>query len=175
MSKHSSLLIALLAAAGVVFSACDVEIVYIDPPVKLVSETADMPVGPPELELGFYEGGVYRPLEAGSELPVVHGLQGGTWTMPAVRTRGLGTYAELICRLVTASGEQVGYVGAKTKFYFNGAGHLEVANFPIPVFHPDRPQDAITDLYDMEATLTCTLENGEDAAAFEVALVISEG
>ena len=160
---------------GLVFSACDVEILYIDPPIKLVQETIDLPSGPPELEIGFYEGGSYRSLEDGASLPVVHGLQGGTWTMPAVRSRGLGTYAELVCSLVTASGEQVGYVGAKTKFYFNGAGHLEVANFPIPVFHPDRPQDSIADLYEVEATLTCTLENEEDAATFEVALVISEG
>ncbi len=156
-------------------SACDVEIVYIDPPVKLLAAPSAVADGPPYLELGYYLGSGYEPFKDGAPIPVVNGLQGGTWTMPAVRTRGLGTYAELTCTLMTDVGELVGYVSAKTKFYFNSSGDLEVGNFPIPVYHPDRPQDTIHDLFGAEATLSCSLANDADKAHFEVRLVISDG
>ena len=154
---------------------CDVEIIYIDPPIHLIAAPSAEPTGPPHLELGVYEGTRYTRLEDGASLPVVNGLQGGTWTMPAVRTQGLGAYAELTCALETDAGERVGYVSAKTKFFFNGAGSLEVGNFPIPVYHPDRPHDTIEDLFGVEATLSCSLVNDVDEAHFQARVIISDG
>jgi hypothetical protein len=172
---QNAFIAALVLSTSMGNFGCDVEIVYIDPPITLVKSEEPVPVGPAALEVGFYFDNNYVGFTDGAPLPVIHGLQGGTWTMPAVRASGMGTYGELTCSLTTASGERVGFVIAKTKFYFNATGQLEVANFPIPVFHPDQPAHTIDDLYGLEATLSCTLFNDSGNTAFQVTVQIIEG
>ena len=172
---RQAILATVVLGLGMGEFGCDVEIVYIDPPITLIKGVSNTSPGPAGLELGFYHQNSYTPFDDGALLPVVHGLQGGTWTMPAVRLTGLGTYGELTCSLTTEAGERVGFVIAKTKFYFNTTGQLEVANFPIPVFHPDQPGAPIDDLYGLKATLSCTLFNDSGDAAFQAKIQITAG
>jgi len=159
--------------------ACDtsVEQLFVDPPIQLADGYAIAAVeGDPYVELGYYEEQLYRPLQVGGDCPVGYGLQGGTWTMPAVRTQGIGSPATIACDLVTSGGEQLGKVAAKQQFYLATDGFLEIAFFPLPVTHePPFEEQDISDLYGQEATIRCTVTDGEGRTESAVVqVVISE-
>ena len=152
------------------------EIVFVDPPVKLVQGDIPKVTGEIFFELGFYYDGEYSRFEPGDPIPVVHGLQGGTWTMPTVRSGGLPAFGNIECLLETDGGELVGYVSSKSKFYLSPLGILQIDYFPIPVYHPENPMESIDNLYGHSATLDCffSQEDGEEEH-FGVSVVIHGG
>ena len=139
------------------------EIIYVDPAVKVAPGLVITTVqGDPYVELGYYYEQLYDPLTEGGECPVGFGLQGGTWTMPALRTTGIGSPATIECRLRLESGELVGEVTATQQFYLSPDGFLEIAFFPIPVNHakPDE-KEPIDDLYGQNAILWCAVSDSQ--------------
>ena len=141
--------------------ACDAEpeLRYVDPPVKLAAVHGVEPVaGDPAVEIGFYAGQVFAPLAEGGDLPVIHGLQGGTWTMPAMRLTGIGSPATVMCLVTTDGGEAVGRANALARFFASPGGALEIQFFPIEIRHAAPAETSpIDDLYGQKATLDCTV------------------
>lgn len=164
--------------AALLLVGCGREVILlVDPEVTLPDGGGYTPMGDPVVEIGFYNEQLYAPLETGGACPVVHGLQGGTWTMPAVRIKGMDTPATVSCTLQTATGENLGEVSSQLDFFLANDGWLEVQSYPVPVAH-EAPNEAdpIDDLYGAEATLSCdvTDEDGRSATtAMEV--VLEEG
>lgn len=160
-------------AAVLALTACGDELIHwIDPPIRLSGEAGDAIGGPASLDVGFTTSAGYTSLADDDGLVVIHGLQGGTWTMPTVRTRGVASFALVTCTITTAAGERVGAVDARTRFFPSADGPLEVAGLPIPVNHAD-PDLPIDDLYGQRAALDCAVEDdaGQRAeAAFDVTL-----
>ncbi len=155
---------------------CNFGIVYVDPPVRY--EKGGLVIeGDPYVELGLYEEQLYVAFEDGDAAPVVHGLQGGTWTHPALRTTGIGTPAVVDCSLITDDGEQVGFAQAVTNFFVGVDGFLEVQSYPLPILHtaPGKGPE-IDDLYGVGATLSCAVTDldGRGSQA-SVALFLEQG
>jgi len=149
-------------------AACDNDpiIVYVDPAIDLGDYSAELIVeGPPTVKVGFYIEQLFSPLEDGGECFVAYGVQGGTWTMPALRTTGIGSPVSVACQLVTESGELVGDVAAEIPLFLTPDGFLEIQAFPIPVRHaPPNEDTPIEDLYGAPATLTCSVSDFEERA-----------
>jgi hypothetical protein len=150
------------ARAILVFLAASLFACVDGPPVDPVVEYGDQPAyepsGDPELAIGYYVEQLYRPLADGDPCPVVNGFQGGTWTMPALRMRGVGRIATVSCSFVTEIDEVIGDVEQEADFYLAPDGWIEIPAFPIPAKHyGDREQDPIDDLYGLDATLHCVV------------------
>lgn len=164
----------IAALVCLVVAGCDFGIVYVDPPVTydkggLVIE------GDPFVELGFYQEQLYVALADEDPAPVVHGLQGGTWTHPALRTRGIGTPAVVDCSVVTDSGEKVGFAQAVTDFFTGVDGFLEVQSYPLPILHTEPGSGpGIEDLYGVKATLRCAVTDLEGRGAQATVVVTLE-
>ena len=143
----------LLAALCLV--ACG-EVIWIDPEVNYGDEELYVPHGDPAVELGFYSEQLYEPLTEGGECFVVHGLQGGMWTMPAVRITGIAQEAHIACTLTTAEGERVGITDEDVTFVLATDGWLEIQTYPIRVYrHPDA--GAVEELFGEPGTLECSV------------------
>ena len=140
------------------------------------SETQVTYEGEPAVELGFYREQLYTLLEEGSPCPVVHGLQGGTWTMPAIKTLGITPMAWVECSMVTDAGEEVSSTELRAQFFRGTESYFEIQSFPIPIFHSgDAIGEPIDDLYGQMAQLTCSVlgDDGREAA-HSVRIIISE-
>ena len=170
-----------LGLAGLALFAfgCDahVETIYVDPIVDFGDAEDYVPSGKPTVDLGFYVEQLYLPLDDGDECPVVHGLQGGTWSMPALRSLGIDMKTDVLCTIITEADEQVGKAETNETFVLATDGWLEVQAMPIRVRHaaPNK-QAPIDDLYGQTATLSCTVTDDEgrsDTVAREI--VLSEG
>lgn len=136
---------------------------WIDPPIVLADSSTGPTNVPPEVSLGFYDdAGQYSEVVEGGSLWIVWGTQGGNWSMPTIRTRGIGSLATVACKLVTDAGEALPGAVTRTKFFPTPDGSLEVPNFPLPIFHAaPREGDPIDDLYGQGATLDCTVDDGD--------------
>ena len=118
----------------------------------------------------FEKGGL------GDDLPVVWGLQGGTWTMPCIRIVGIASRATVDCSLTMDTGEVVGKVKAKTNFFLAADGFLEYHSFPIPVNHEVNEEEPIDDLYEQPATLNCSVTDDEERSnKLAVSVMIIKG
>lgn len=169
----------LLTAISVylmLISGCIVEYVPTDPDV-VVNGDGSGPSGPPSAELGFYFTDDYTTFGEGDGLPVVNGLQGGTWTMPVIRTQNLGSFSVVECDVtMVESGEVVGFMSAKTKFFLSPDGFYEALNVPIPVYHAGSEGAPIDDLFDKMATVACSVtDKDERMASFELDLMLVKG
>ncbi|MEN9578669.1 MAG: hypothetical protein RJA70_1678 [Pseudomonadota bacterium] len=131
-----------------------------DPSADDPEESTYRPSGEVILELGIFQEQRYRPIKEGDALPIIYGLQGGTWVMPAVRARGIELDVHLRAQLETSSGEMVGTVSADTRFVVASDGWVEIAALPIPVQHePPNEFESINDLYGEVATLQIEIED----------------
>ncbi len=150
-------LLAHLIACG------EVEYQDVDPPIVLEEGFLTQPVeGPMVVNIGFLNDGQYVALGDGQALPVLHGLQGGYWSMPTVRTTGIGSPAVVSCTVVAETGEQVSQLKVKAKFSSTDEGALELRSFPIPIGHEGGgPNDGIDDLYGLEVELIFSVEDSE--------------
>ena len=161
MAGYQRVGVALLMATPL--GACESVIgtEWIDPAIVMPDIMTGEVMGEPHIELGFYVEQLYRPLAPGDDCPIVHGLQGGTWVMPALRSTGIGAFAEITCRIETDGGEAVGMVSGKTQLYLAGDGFFELQAFPIPIRHaPPAEAAPIDDIYGQGATLTCSVDAG---------------
>ena len=161
----SPVLRTLIISLALTLAGCDwgTGVLLVDPKVDLSSWDGGFKIeGEPHVEMGFYIEQLYQPLGDGEPCYVGWGLQGGTWTMPAVRTKGIGTPATIRCTVETDAGELVGEVASKTPLFLTPDRYLEVQAYPIPITHapPDEEAD-IDDLYGQMATLSCEVEDLE--------------
>lgn len=168
---------ALVTLAPLLLGACERVIGYewVDPPISLGDAAGgDADGAPPHVELGFYEELGYRALRDGDPCPIVFGLQGGTWIMPAVRATGLGGYPRIGCRVETDAGERVGEATTQVRLYLATDGALEVQSFPIAIYHaPPRQDEDVDDLDGQRATLSCDLDDlGGRSAGVAVRVVL---
>lgn len=148
----------------------------VDPPIDVGDAGPSVPSGEPTVSLGYYAEQLLDRLQDGDGCPIVHGLQGGTWTMPAVRTTGLASPATITCDVLTHDGELVGHVEALQPFVLATDGWLEVQAFPVPIVHaPPNQALPIDDLYGAHATLTCAVHEGGRSASQAVEVVLVEG
>ncbi len=150
----------------------------VDPPVDYGDQPPYVPSGDPMLEIGYYDEQLYAKLEDGGSCPIVHGLQGGTWTMPALRASGVGTRLTVRCTLVTEAGERLGEaIERNVRFYLAPDGWIENQAFPVPAAHePPNEEAPIDDLYGQRATLSCTVSDAQRrSTSSEVRCVLEEG
>lgn len=157
--------LASLALFAFTAAACEVVVGYriVDPQIDLDLLDFDIEItGDPGLDIGFYHEQLYEPFHDGEDCPVVNGLQGGTWIMPALRIEGIYPFADVACTLVVETGEVVGEVSALTRFFLATDDKFEVQAFPVPVIHAS-PHEAnsIDDLFGLGAALECTVIDAE--------------
>ncbi len=150
-------LILVLGALG-----CEPVEVYVDPIHDYQDSHWDFPAGEPEVTIGFYSEQLYAPLGEDSPLYITQGFQGGTWSMPAVRTRGIASPAQVACDVMLADGTLVGTtdLDPPTSFQLTTDGWLEVQAYPVPVQETGPTHDAPHELFGLAAELNCTVTDG---------------
>ncbi|MCC6622821.1 MAG: hypothetical protein IT385_16285 [Deltaproteobacteria bacterium] len=164
------MLVLLVPLAG--HAGCDEAILWIDPPISLEGGAG----GPASLIIGQRdpeEADAFVDLATDPALRVVHGLQGGTWTMPTLRIDGPPPSVEVDCRITTIGGEVVGVVATQARPSPLGDGRVDVPWLPIPVRHaPPRTTAPIDDLDGAGATITCEVAagGGRARATYDVTL-----
>lgn len=163
LAPRPSRIVFMLATWLACSSCADIEIRDVDPPIVLQEGFLAQPVeGEPEVEVGYGAEGAFEALTPGMALPVLKGIQAGYWSMPTIRTRGIGSPATVECTVVTEPGELVSRVKAKAKFSPIDGGQLEVRSFPIPVRHEGAaPNDPVDDLYGLGCELSCSATDSE--------------
>lgn len=175
--RFAFLLFPILAALCV--AGCDVVVGsrWIDPKVVPFEVQTEIIDGEPTVELGFYIEQLYAPLADGDDCPVVWGLQGGTWTMPALRIKGIAPRARVTCSIVTQqSAETVSLVEADVVFYLASDGWYETQAMPLPIVHAEPHEaDPIDDLCDQDGTLDCSVVDEERGATMTVEVHLVEG
>ncbi|MEW5847415.1 MAG: hypothetical protein AB2A00_01330 [Myxococcota bacterium] len=158
---------AALVMAALACISCRPLVVEVDPPNVNFGDEIQTPVtGDPMVEIGMYHEQLYSPLLDNDPLPIVNGAQGGTWAMPALRTRGLAASATVHCLVVTDEGEVLGESETREEFALSDDNFMEVQTFPVPVLHaPPRESEPIDDLFGKLATLTCTVTDDSTRTA----------
>ena len=154
--------------------------VHVDPPINIDESYYFEPIsGDPSVLLGFYKEQLYTELKEGDPCPIIKGTQGGTWTMPVLRTTGIGHRPLIECEIVMSDdGELVGESKGTHLFYENEDGYLEAAGFGIEIQHFDASEDdaAIDDVYGRPAEMTCNIEDSEGRGNSQtVGVVLVEG
>ncbi|MFO0748569.1 MAG: hypothetical protein U1F43_23330 [Myxococcota bacterium] len=161
----------LLAIAVVGASCGDETVLYVDPDVALDGGTS----GPEALTIGFTDPGpptVFTDLATVPTLRVIHGLQGGTWTMPTFRIDGPVPAVTVTCS-VTTGVEEIGVLSRKVGTHLMGDGQVEIPFLPIPIRHaPPRVTDPIDDLDGVAASIDCTVEGGGGRARATYAVTV---
>lgn len=149
---------ALAFCAALTATACADEVHWVDPDVSLVGQS-DAQLGPTTLVLG-YRTPSFTPLTELPSLPVVDGLQGGTWTMPTLRIASLAPSLTTACTL-TVGDEQLGATRLQvptrpaTTGPASGPGWVEIPDLPIATNRAaGLPLSALNGL---PATLTCAV------------------
>jgi len=146
--------IILLSVLLLSLAGCGEDIVYIDPPVDYDPPPPFEPQGEPGLTIGEYSEQIFTPLDAGGELPIIFGFQGGTWIMPAIQTTGLHFLCTMSGDVTTESGERIGFlIDSPVRLDRTPSGTLDTEALPIPIGHLDDPDEPIDDLYDINATI----------------------
>ncbi len=133
--------------------------------------------GEARVELGFVADGAYVPCQRGSEAPVIWGLQGGTWTMPVLRTRGIASPSHIEATLTLHDGEELGEADLVDELNPTKTGWLESDRFSIPVQHaPPNQYESISDLYGQEALIEVRVSDDDERLAdYSVQVTLVEG
>ncbi len=149
----------------------------VDPNVDYGDELAYVPSGTPTVEVGFYVEQLYKPLKNGDSCAIVFGLQGGTWTMPAVRIIGIASPANVTAQLRTDAGEVLGDVESRETFFLATDGWLEIQALAVPAQHaPPNENKPIDDVFGKPGKLTVAVTDDDDRSAdFSVSVVLDEG
>lgn len=156
--RHAYLKAAILSA--LVWGGCTEEIVLVDPEVTFDRVRQGQVTGPLALTLGMYSEQFFDPLQPGDDLPIIFGLQGGTWVMPAIRATGLLPVVTVDATIMTESGDVVGALrGDRKRMAPQPNGALDIEAIPIPIVPPRGTEmDA---LYGQAATITLSIEDEE--------------
>jgi hypothetical protein len=156
--------------------SCATEVSEVDPRVDYGDEPAYVPEGEPVLEAGYFVGRRFEALPSeGGTCPLIHGFQGGTWTMPTLRMRGVATEVEVSCSLASEA-ETYGEIRIQERFLWAPDSWVELLAFPVPAAHaPPHAADGIDDLYGLDAELACQVVDTEGRmATFAARCVLSE-
>ena len=139
-----------------------------------VEESEYIPSGPSTIELGLYSGDRFVEFVPGDSCPIVAGTQGGTWIMPAVRTRGLGLTTTLLASLTTELGETVAALERSSTFGIAEDGWLELRFVAMHVRRDEMHEDELlSDLYGQRATLRMVITDEQQrTVSGEVELVL---
>lgn len=125
------------------------------------------------MELGFRVDGEFHPVEDGGTWFVVHGFQGGLWTMPTIRARGFLDKADLDLRLVADDGEILGALSLRQRLSPAGGGWWQIRDLPVSV---DLPVSDLPELAGRGAVVTCTLADDVGTVITrELDVVLDEG
>lgn len=169
---------ALLLTTWALGAQCKPATVEVDPPLLDYGDEDQSPMTADKfLEVGYYHEQLYAPLADGDPLPIIHGAQGGTWVMPAIRTRGILTPTTVDCGLATDGGEVLGHSHSREDFSLSGDNFMEIQIFPVPAAHaPPHEADLITDLFGLMGMLTCeVVDDVNHTAARAVHVLLVEG
>ncbi len=171
---HPATLLATLTAS-ILLLACGENVTKrsVDPPVDYGDELAYVPEGTPTVDVGFYNEQLYKALGTGDTCPIVFGLQGGTWTMPAVRIIGIASPATVVAELRLDAGEVLGQVESRESFFLATDGWLEIQALAVPAQHaPPRENEPIDDVFGKPAKLKITVTDDDARSGQHVASVI---
>ena len=112
-----------------------------------------------ELQLAAYDGTTIVPIEEGSSLHIVQGAQGGTWIMPALQLRGLGSPCRLALSLDTPD-EEIGALELEALYLQPLPDSWFRADPYLPVGDPLDPS-SVEHLFGQPATLAVSLEDAD--------------
>ncbi|MFP6685312.1 MAG: hypothetical protein VB934_11390 [Polyangiaceae bacterium] len=165
--------LAVLGVLPLAMSGCGLDTVFVDPPGVERGHGGLLIEGDPYVELGIYHEQLYEPFGAEAECPIVFGLQGGTWTHPAIRIQGIAPQAVVDCSLTAiVDDELVGTAKALSQFFITPDSLFEVHSYPVPIVHTDPEKGpGIEDLFNQNAVLKCTVSDDEDRQSEAVATV----
>jgi len=176
--RYQLLAIVGLVALSSTFTACIEEILLIDPAVTF-SQSNEPPVtGEISITLGMYQEQFFDELNEGDDLPIIFGLQGGTWVMPAIRCTGMAVSVEVTASVVTENGEDVGILPADgMRLLPQPDGSLHIEAIPIPIGHPGTASnDPFDYLYGQNAILTISVvDSGGRRAEAHIDVVLTSG
>lgn len=168
---HRAPLEATALACALLVGCADEVIVWRDPDVRIADATIGHH-GPRALVVGLGEGEAFVPLADDPTLAIVHGLQGGTWTMPTLRAETLASSLAVSCTLMSGD-EALGRTEVTTPTRPAAPGWVEVARLPIPVTHaPPDTHLPIADLDGAAATLRCAVSAAGASAASDDDVVL---
>ena len=155
--------IALVALLALIAGGCEPVTMYVDPITDYQDSNWEFPVGTPEVTVGFYSEQLYAPLDTDSPLYITEGFQGGTWSMPAVRTRGIASPAQVGCDVTLSDGTVLGSTqqDPPASFQLTTDGWLEVQAYPVPVMESGPDHDSIYELFGLAADLECTVTDAD--------------
>jgi len=149
--------------------SCGEEIVYRDFPVEF-SDVNEREAGPGEknMALGVYEEESFREIDEGDSLPIINGLQGGTWVHLSVRVSGLPRSGNIAVQL----GNGIGSVEYSLKLLRTAEGFLEAYDIPIPVPFEGEELEAL-----FGTTVSIKVEYSADSGAVtaETLVVLEKG
>ena len=154
----------------VLLIGCGPEQVALDfVPADLIYDTLDAGNrGAPTLVVGIVRDEVFVPLEAGQDLPILRGFQGGRWIHVALRVTGVRNRGRV---QLEASG--VGTAAYDIKLV-RREGILEVVDLPIPVGRqPELDDRGVDALAGREVRLSVSFTVGQVQMGQEYDLVLS--
>ena len=170
MTKKISLFI-VLGVLLQIMGCGDTEeyIVYRDRPVEFDERDQDTNIGgEPEVIIGLFDEQLFDELADGDDVPIVYGLQGGTWLHISVRVFGIHPDGE-----ITVSLSDLATIEYPIQLIRTVEGFFEVYDVPIPVEPPDG-QD-LTDLFGQEYTLTVSYSSKDLSASATVKIILIDG
>jgi hypothetical protein len=121
---------------------------------------------------GRMSGNGFSALEAGGEVAVVHGFQGGTWIMPAMRLTGVTADGHMVASLTLVEGLLLGRSELDLRLDLQPDGSLLLEYLPVPA-----PQveglPALAEIDGSQATLDATFKDvcGKEAMRSSVVLL----
>ncbi len=143
-------------------------IVFQDPAVVFDQEEYErMAAGEPGIELGIYEEQLFRELSAGSDVPIIHGAQGGTWVHLSIRVTGVRADG-----LIAASLGEVGSIRYGLKLTRSPEGFLEAFDIPVPVRVPEEELEA---LFGTQLPLLVSFTVDDDVVEATILVTLVEG
>ena len=173
VTNHLHMLLLCVAAGTLLGSGPGCVVRYSDYPVEFdAEEVAERYEGEPSLVAGTYEEQLFRELEEGAPLHVIHGFQGGTWVHLSVRVNGMPRSGEIAVSLNAQGGAEVGRVSYGIELVRAAEGFLEAYDVPVPL-----PDDDVflDDLMGQRGTLAVTYHAGGEQVSTTVGVVFREG
>ena len=148
-------------------------VIYRDYPVEFDDVQDQMEViGDPEIILGIFEEQLFTELHNDDEVPIVYGLQGGTWLHLSIRVFGLRSDGEIDVSL-TNNQHTLGEVNYLLRLVRSAEGFLEAYDIPVPVTPPNDMD--LSSIFGEKYTITIGFASGEKSASANANVVLIDG
>lgn len=141
--------------------------VYLDHPVEFDDDGSEIVVGEKFMTMGIFEEQLFREIEEGDDVPIIHGFQGGTWIHLSLRIGGMPPDGR-----VTVELGDLGEISYGQRLARTPEGFLEVYDIPVPV---RLPEDELELLYGQELDLKAEFSSGTDTVSSVLKVVVVEG